>query len=95
MNRIKVQIHGAEYTLRGDASSQHLRAVAERVDHLMAGITSAVPHLDERRAAVLSAVNMADELLRLEQSYEALQREYQELLELIEEQTGKKGPSSS
>ncbi|MDP9727245.1 cell division protein ZapA [Alicyclobacillus tolerans] len=93
-NRVKVEIFGTEYTLRGDASSQHMRQVAQRVDRLMAAISSAIPHLDERRVAVLSAVNMADELIQtenkleqLQAQYEKLEKEHRELLELLDEQT--------
>ncbi|WP_051343548.1 cell division protein ZapA [Alicyclobacillus herbarius] len=80
VNRARVFILGTEYTLRGNASVAHLRQVADKVDAVMEQVAKANPQLESRRVAVLAAINLADELIRL-------QNEYQELLELLEEQT--------
>lgn len=79
-NRLRVKIGGVDYTLRGEAATAELRRVAETVDGMMAQIQRANPQLDQRRAAVLCAVNLADDLRQL-------QSKYQELLQLLEEQT--------
>lgn len=81
VNRVKVNIHGMEYTLRGTATEKHLRAVATTVDRMMSDITAASSYMDERRVAVLTALNLADELQRL-------QEEYRELASLLDENTG-------
>ncbi|QQE77474.1 cell division protein ZapA [Alicyclobacillus sp. SO9] len=80
VNRLRVTIAGTEYTLRGDASVEQMRTVANKVDELMTEIAQANPQLDEKRAAVLTAVNIADELYRL-------QIQYDSLLQLLDEQT--------
>ncbi|GAX90661.1 cell division protein ZapA [Effusibacillus lacus] len=76
-NRIRVDIYGHEYQLRGRASVQHMRLVAGLVDDKMREIAQSNPRLDLNRLAVLAAVNIADEYLRLRQ-------EYEELLKLME-----------
>ncbi|MCL6517804.1 cell division protein ZapA [Alicyclobacillus sp.] len=79
-HRIRVTISGQEYTLRGPASEDHLREVAQLVDSVMQRIATANPNLDLRRQAVLAALNIADDLVRLQQ-------EYRELLDLLDQQT--------
>lgn len=79
-NRAKVTIHGIEYTLRGNVPEQHLLKVASTVDRMMSEISSASSYMDERRVAVLTAINLADEL-------ERLRVDYQDLIKLLEEQT--------
>lgn len=78
--RVRVEILGTEYTLRGDASAEYLRHVARVVDEVMRRIAEANPQLDGRKVAVLAAVNLADELCRLRE-------QYQELMDLLDEQT--------
>ncbi|WP_067930740.1 cell division protein ZapA [Alicyclobacillus kakegawensis] len=80
VNRARVFILGTEYTLRGNASVAHLRQVADKVDAVMEQVAKANPQLESRRVAVLAAINLADELIRL-------QNEYEELLALLDDQT--------
>ncbi|EJY56294.1 protein of unknown function DUF710 [Alicyclobacillus hesperidum URH17-3-68] len=47
----------------------------------MAEIAATASYMDERRVAVLAALNLAEQLHQLQQ-------EYQELVNLLEEQTG-------
>ncbi|WP_067619649.1 cell division protein ZapA [Alicyclobacillus acidiphilus] len=80
INRVKVVIHGVEYTIRGSASERHIHEVARLVDQRMSEIAASSAYMDERRVAVLTAVNLADELHRLRQ-------EYEELLAMLDERT--------
>ncbi|GGJ06305.1 hypothetical protein GCM10010885_14310 [Alicyclobacillus cellulosilyticus] len=93
-NRIRVRIFGSEYVLRGDAPEEMLRSVAEYVDGMMRRITTANPRLDAQKAAVLAALNIAEELFRLRREANILQqeatrvrRENEELLRLLDELT--------
>lgn len=92
--KTRVSIGGTEYTLRGQASQLHLRAVARAVDHLMHEIASANPRLDERRIAVLTAINFADELIRLREAHRDLQGQYDDLMQLLDEKT-RQSPGTS
>ena len=78
-NKITIEIFGQQYTLKGSASSSHMRLVAGYVDDKMNQLSEANPRLDARKIAVLSAVNITDEYFRLKE-------EYEELLRIIEKQ---------
>ena len=74
VNKIKAVIYGQDYQIKGKASVEHLRMVAMLVDHKMNEIGEVNPRLDLNRVAVLAAVNVADEYLKLRQEYEELLR---------------------
>ncbi len=72
VNRVKVKIHHDEYTIKGNAAPRHIERVAAFVDEKMRQIEMRNPHLPLSKVAVLSAVNITDELFRLREDYEAL-----------------------
>ena len=80
VSRVRVQINGMDYSLRGKGTEEDLRSVATRVDKVMRELAAANPQLDQKRVAVLAAVNLADELHRLE-------GQYNELMELLDDKT--------
>jgi len=59
-----VRIGGAEYALQSDNSEEYMHRVAIYVDRVYKDVTQKHPHLNTSMAAVLAAVNIADELLR-------------------------------
>lgn len=63
-NRVDVEIFGEHYKLRGDATPEHMVRVARYVDQTMRKVMQRNPRLSVHKAAVLSAINIADELLR-------------------------------
>jgi cell division protein ZapA len=79
-NKVRVAICGSEYTVRGHAPEEHLQLVAKQVDDMMQKVAAANPNLDTRRIAVLTALNIADQLYELRTKYE-------ELLNLLDENT--------
>jgi cell division protein ZapA len=78
VNKIKAEIYGQDYQIKGKASVDHLRLVALLVDHKMKEVGEANPRLDLNRVAVLAAVNVADEYLKLRQEYEELLRIFEQ-----------------
>lgn len=76
--KLTVEIYGRQYTMRGNESASHMKAVASYVDDKMKEVAECNPRLDTARLAVLSAVNISDDYLKLKE-------EYNELLELIDE----------
>jgi cell division protein ZapA len=62
---ITVEIYDQLYHLAGNDAA-HLRALAERVDSIMRAVASQGRTVDSLRVAVLTALNLADELTRLE-----------------------------
>lgn len=74
----RVEIYGQGYTIKGNAPSSHILEVANWVDQKMKEIGKRNPNLDHTKVAVLAALNIADELLRV-------RKELEELYKLIEE----------
>ncbi len=70
INRIKVKINGEDYYVRGKVSTEHIAKVAKYVDNKMCDLSRRHPDLNQLRVAVLAALNITDELLRLKQEYE-------------------------
>lgn len=77
-NRQTVTIYGQTYTIVGIESPEYIRMLADYVDEMMHRITKDSNRLGTARLAVLTAVNLADELFRL-------QKEHEELIQLLEE----------
>lgn len=71
-NRVEVEIYGERYVLRGDRSPDYIRRIAQDVDRLVRDISSRHSRISMTSAAVLAAVNLADELKRLQESYDGL-----------------------
>jgi cell division protein ZapA len=61
---VRVTIVGEEYTIRSDASPEHTRAVAEHVDQAIREIMNAGNVGETRKAAILAALQITDDLLR-------------------------------
>lgn len=70
--RVTVDIYGTQYTLTGHTSTDHMRRVAALVNEQMSKINSGSPRLDLPKLAVLAAVNVGDELMRLRRENEQL-----------------------
>lgn len=77
-NKVTVQIYGQKYTVVGKASTEHVEQVASYVNQKMKGIAEKSPLLDTAQISVLTAINIADDYLRL-------QEEYDKLLQIIED----------
>lgn len=73
-NRITVSICGEDYTLVAEESTAYMEQVAALVDKKMSGII-AEAKVGRNDAAVLAAVNLADDLLKSEQAAENLRRQ--------------------
>jgi cell division protein ZapA len=61
----QVQIFGQVYHLRGQDDPEHVRQVAKLVDERMNAIADQMTTSDNYRIAVLAALHVADEYLRL------------------------------
>lgn len=62
---VTVEIYGQQYHLAGN-DPVHLQALAARVDAIMRAVAANGRSADAERVAVLTALNLADELTRLE-----------------------------
>jgi len=63
-HRVTVDILGEEFTIRGDADAEYIASVARLVDSRMKELRSSNKNMNKNRLAVLTALNLADELLQ-------------------------------
>jgi len=78
-SKVKVEILGEKYTMKGTVNSEYITGLAQYVDKKMKQVSSKNPHLPLSRIAVLAALNIADELSKL-------QEDYDNLIKLIEDE---------
>lgn len=82
---VKVNVAGEEVTIRSEQPAEHSKAVAQHVDDSIRRIQAQSPTVDSGKAAILVALQIADELFRtradadrgtesLEQTMETIRR---------------------
>ena len=76
--KVKVLINGAEYTLVTAEAPEYVQRVAVKVDRTLNEISAANSKLSTAMLAMLTAVNLADELLRSEDSADNLRNQVAE-----------------
>jgi cell division protein ZapA len=69
---VKVEIYGQTYNVQGEQDEAYVRQLAALVDEKMRSVAESTSTVDSLRVAVLTALNMADELQRLRASQEAV-----------------------
>lgn len=72
--RIQVEIFNQTYTIVGNEREAHVRLVCGLVDEKMRELKHNNEHLDTSRLAVLTAVNVMNDYLKLQEDYAKLQR---------------------
>ena len=87
MDKVQVEIFGQTYTLKGGADGAHIREIAEFIDSRMREIQKGTGTSDGYRLAILTALNIAEELHRIKSQYDTLQaeasRSLDNLIELV------------
>lgn len=61
---VRVQIFGSEYRISSDADPEHTREVARYIDRKMREVAHSLSLRSVAKIAVLTAVNLADELFK-------------------------------
>ena len=70
--KISVEIFGEKYVVRGQEAPEYILALAYEVDKKMRLIAQRCPRLPQHHVAVLTALNLADELVKLREEQETL-----------------------
>ena len=78
MNSIEVYILGQKYTIKGDASEEHIKKLASFVDNKLKEVHNAAPNISPVKASILAALNIADELFKLRNEQEAMDKYIEE-----------------
>lgn len=89
-NRVKMEICGQEYTLVAEEAASYMEKVGALVDKKMRELMDTA-HFSRSDAAVLAAVNLADELLKNQEAGENLRRQ---LKSYLDEATAAKNEAS-
>jgi len=70
--RAVVHIFGEEYIMKGEATPEYMTMLANYIDKKMKQIAGRQPQLSVAKIAVLAALNVADELSKLQEDYDTL-----------------------
>jgi len=70
--KVKVQIFGEVHVIRGKGSAEHIKSLAADVDKRMKEIALKYPRLAAHHVAILTALNLADELAKLKEEQNTL-----------------------
>ncbi|MGI5850471.1 MAG: cell division protein ZapA [Christensenellales bacterium] len=82
--RTMVKICGKDYIMAGYESEEYIHRVAIYVDRKMAELKGQYVNLNAHMLSVLTAINIADDLLKLREKFDDLNNNYQELSEELE-----------
>ena len=74
MIKVTVNINGKDYNLKGRDDEEYLKQVAEYVDGKISEITTKNQFLSTGDAAVLAAVNIADDLYENDIEYQKVKK---------------------
>ncbi len=67
LSDMRVQIFGSEYRIASETDPEHIRKMASYIDQKMREVASALALRTRSTVAVLTAVNLADELFKIEE----------------------------
>lgn len=79
-NRVTMGICGQDYTLVADENASYMEKVGTMVDKKMRELMDTA-HVSRSDAAVLAAINLADELLKNQEAGENLRRQLKSYLD--------------
>ncbi|OPY09584.1 MAG: Cell division protein ZapA [Syntrophus sp. PtaB.Bin001] len=85
-----IKILGQEFTVLSDSGDEHVESVMAYVNHKVMELESRVPNTSTLNIAILTALNIADEYIKLfkgnkEEVYNQIDRQVQNLINLIDE----------
>jgi len=92
MENVQVEIFGQTYSIKGVADRTHIRELAAFVDGRMKDVQKGTGTADIYRMAILTALNIADELFRLRSQHDALHRSAERTVDRILELTAEQHP---
>lgn len=95
----QIQIFGQIYHLRGGDDPEYARRVARHVDERMSAIADQMATADSFRVAVLAALHIADEFLRLKDRHDRYKAQVtaksDRLVSLLDELEGHRGGAAA
>jgi cell division protein ZapA len=83
-NKVDIRIAGKEYTLMGVESDEYLQKIGLYIDRKMNEIMRVNSKLSTSMAAVLTAINVADDFIKAHESETSLKKELKRVSEELE-----------
>lgn len=78
-NKVTVEIQGVQYPIKGDAEPERIMRVAAWLNERLRRTAQSNSRLSPSQVAVLTAMNLADEYLKLEADYRELMQMVKQL----------------
>ena len=78
VSRVTVSIFNEEYVVKGEENPEYIEMLASFVDRRMKMIQQRNHNLSSTKVAVLTALNLADELNKLQEDYDELVKNLEE-----------------
>ncbi len=72
MGSVEVHILGQNYVIKGDAPSEYIKQLADFVDARLKEVYGNSPDITPLKAAILAALNIADELHKVKNDYKSV-----------------------
>ena len=89
VNKVKVEIFGQTYTIKGDAPPEYILKLAEFVNKKMDEVSKNNINSNPTQIAILVALNIADEFHQLQElktgMYSALEEKTEALISMLDE----------
>ena len=87
--RVKVNIFGQAYTVRGEASSEYILALADYLNKKMAEVSANISNGTSTQVAILAALNIADEYFQVKDlkggNFSAIEEKTNKLIAMLDE----------
>jgi cell division protein ZapA len=88
-NKVKVNIYGNEYNIKGDADPEYIQKLAEYINKRMVETGRNIANGNVLQIAILTALNIADEYFQLQEmkgdTSGALEQKAKALISMLEE----------
>lgn len=81
---VKVDIFGHDYVLKSDSDDNHIQRVADLVDEKMKEVSASTNSKTVLNIAILAALNIADEYLKIKDERGLAEAKARELAQLID-----------
>lgn len=81
---VKVDIFGNDYILKADTDDRHIQKVADLVDQRMREVSLSTNSKSTINIAILAALNIADEYLKIKDEKDKAETKARELTQLID-----------
>lgn len=78
VSKVAVNIYNEEYVVRGNENPEYIQMLGSYVDRRMRMIGQRNHNLSTAKVAVLTALNLADELNKLQEDYDQLVKALEE-----------------